>query len=187
MIRKNYYYNHSNTILYLESIHTHTIIKSPSEFSEILTSDHWFLNWQRLSLKEISPGSSQVTLRSVPLGVHGCSPLQTSRAQSAFLGTTVYRFSRWLTLGINIFHPSLDPHDVGSNWAEPALQVKRCAPLPILHFAARCHFEHSGANVRAWGCMCDRVTGQVCLVSWVAGQTIDSAVGGLFLLPDLEL
>ena len=35
-------------------------------------------------------------------GVAGCSPLRTRRAQRAFLGTAVYRVSRWLTLGISI-------------------------------------------------------------------------------------
>jgi len=36
-------------------------------------------------------------------GVTGRSPLQTSRAQRAFLGTAVYKVSRWLTLGVSNF------------------------------------------------------------------------------------
>jgi len=48
--------------------------------------------------------------------VTGCSLLWTRRPQRAFLGTAVYRVSRWLTLGISNF-----PSWSQSTWCNPNL------------------------------------------------------------------
>ena len=94
--------------------HTHAIIKIPLR-----------VQWNtHIKSNDFSMGEGWVSRRSAQVvrellwevshseGVTGRSPLRTRRAHRAFLGITVSRVSRRLSLGISNFHPGHNPHNV---------------------------------------------------------------------------
>jgi len=176
------YYYHSNRILCFELTHTQRCNHKNSP--RVQWNTHHKSN-------DFSRGKGWVPRRSAQVvckmlweafhseGVSGRSPPWTGRAQRAFLGTAVYRISRWLTLDISNF-----PSWSQSNWCRQQLHNSSTTQnVQFWQLPGRCNSRHQEFQV--WSGVLDRPNSlllyrqgkcQVVLIQWPPASYSCSAI-----------